>query len=384
MHLWRILSIAFTVFGLLFGSGNIIFPLNLGRLSGDKVLFSLLGLGLSAVMIPLVGLVASMLFDGSYKKFLGMAGKIPSKMMIFLCFMLIGPFAVVPRCIALSYSSVERYIPGVSLFVFSLFAAIAIFSLIVRKGIFLDLLGKFLGPLKLLLLMSIIVVGIFAPHEVRNVAILPVDAFMFGLTDGLQMLDLLGVIFFSGLIITAIRQQFADEKLSAEKIAMIGLKGGTIGALMLGVVYTGFAYVAAMYGDQLIGLSSDRLLSALAVIILGEKAAILANMSVAIACLTTATALASIFSDYIRTELFNERISYPFSLLITVIIAFVMANLGFAKIMELTFPIIVVLYPTLIILTFANIAHRLYGFSYVKQVVSLTFLTSIALKFWLF
>lgn len=382
MRFFKIFSVGFTIFAMLFGSGNIVFPLVLGRDAGSTVLWSLAGLCLSAVLVPLVGLVSSIAFDGSYKKFLEMTGKVPGKLIAFLCLLLVGPFAIIPRCIALSHASIQAYFPTLSLFWFSLFALGVIFCLVVRKGIFLDLLGRVLGPIKLFLMLLLIAVGLAYPVPIKILDVGQFDCFMKGLLEGFQMLDLVGVIFFSGLIITTIRREFAHDALDQRGLLRIAFQSGLVGAFFLALVYGGFSYVAAMHADQLVGIGSDKILSSLAVLILGSQAALLANITVAIACLTTATALTSVFADYLKSEIFRNQISYFYALLATLGLSFVMSNLGFSKIIEVTYPFVLVLYPALTVLAFVNLAHKMWGFSYVKSTVFMTFLLTIVCKWW--
>ncbi len=382
MYASRLLPVAFTIFAMLFGSGNVIFPLILGRDSGDKMIWALIGLCLSGVLVPLIGIVSVIYYDGSYKKFLSMTGNIPGKIIAFGCLMLIGPFAVIPRCIALSHSSVQSYMPSVSLFTFSFVSVCIIFALTIKKGILLDLLGKVLGPVKLLLMFAIIALGMLYPGQIRDVTVQPYDHFLKGVFGGFHMLDLLGTIFFSGLIIAAIRRQFDHRgDMTPGQTARVGFHAGLIGVSFLGLVYGGFAYVAAMYGAQLMSVSDEMVLSTLVVLILGPSAAVLANTSIAIACLTTATVLTSVFADYVRVEIVKSKISHVTALLITVIASFVMSNLGFVRIIEVTHPFVVTLYPSIIMLAFVNLAHKLFNFPYIKAPVFLTLCVTLFIKY---
>ena len=67
----RIVSTGLAMFAMLFGAGNVVYPLALGRDIGHQVWFGLLGFVLTAVIVPLIGLVSTMLADGDYKLFLG-------------------------------------------------------------------------------------------------------------------------------------------------------------------------------------------------------------------------------------------------------------------------------------------------------------------------
>ena len=64
-----ILTSGLAIFAMLFGAGNIVFALAVGQFAQDKTLFGTLGLVLSGVVVPLLGLIAMTLFDGNYKNF---------------------------------------------------------------------------------------------------------------------------------------------------------------------------------------------------------------------------------------------------------------------------------------------------------------------------
>lgn len=380
MKLSRSVPVGLAIFAMLFGAGNVVFPLGLGRTVGDQVVFALLGLCLSAILVPVIGLISAMLFEGNYKNFLGTMGSIPAALITFICMVLIGPFGAIPRCLTLAHAVVRWYIPEFSIFFFSFLAVMLIFICTMRKSLMVDLLGKFLGPLKLILLLSIIIFGFLNPLSPKASDFSSSQSFLFGFREGFWMLDLLGTIFFSGLILGSIRSK-AEENLSAKDIMLIGLKGGVIGGLLLGLVYSGFCLVAAMYGAQLANVAQDQILSALAMSILGSHAGIVANITVAVACLTTALALTAVFADYVRSQVFSGKVSYLYALLITCVCSFVMANLGFAGIMKMISPVVILCYPALTVLSIVNIAHKLFGFKYIKTPVFSTLAITIILNY---
>ena len=107
-------------------------------------------------------------------------------------------------------------------------------------------------------------------------------------------------------------------------------------------------------------VGKEQLLSALAGILLGTSGGILASFTVAIACLTTAVALTTVFAQYLSKDLFMKQFSYHTALYSTLGLALVFSNYGFQGIMRALFPVIAVLYPALIALTVANIVYKLW------------------------
>ncbi len=369
----RVFPLGLAIFTMLFGAGNVVFPLTLGRDVGDKVWFAIAGFFITAVLVPLLGLISAMLFEGNYKLFLAEMGKTAGWVVCFICMLLLGP-VLAPRCVVLSYSAVSWYLPHCPLVLFSLLSAMLIFVLTLRKNSVVGLFGKVLGPLKLILLFSIIILGLLSPLWLEATTYSSAAVFIKGLKEGYYTLDLLGTIFFASLIYGAIQSQTKnDPSIDGKQIAKIGLKAGLIGGGLLGVVYLGFCFVAAMYGSHVYDVPQEKLLCALATLILGHKGGVLANMTVAIACLITAMALTTVFADYLSNDIFKGKVRYVHALLITVSIIFAMANLGFSGLMAVIEPIVVVGYPALIALALGNTAKKLFGFCWTKPVVYVTF-----------
>jgi branched-chain amino acid:cation transporter, LIVCS family len=378
----RIVATGFAMFAMLFGAGNVVYPLALGRDIGHQLWFGLLGFVLTAVVIPLIGLVSTMLAQGDYKQFLGKLGVVPGNLVILICMILIGPFAIIPRCITIAHGAVHPYVDWLSLAIFSVISAVIIFVSTIRRTGVVDLLGKYLGPLKFILLFSIIIVGLLNPAPFVQVGLSAGDAFGKGMSSGLGTCDLLATIFFSGLIFAGLRRGMEPgEELSNRELAKLGLKAGLIGGVLLGLVYTGFCVVAANMGSQLVGVADNEIFSVIARLVLGVQGGLLANLTVALACLTTAIALTVVFASYLHRDVFHGKTSYLNALLLTIGITAVMSNLGFAGIMKILFPIITLIYPALIVLAIMHMAQKLWGFNFIKVPVALTFVASLALKY---
>lgn len=123
------LAIGLAMFSMFFGAGNIIFPLAVGQYAGDKNFFAMSGLILTAAIMPIVGVVAMILFDGNYRQFFGRLGKVPGFLLALIIISLLGPLGSTPRCIALSYTTLKSSFPELSSALFSAIACGIIFCL---------------------------------------------------------------------------------------------------------------------------------------------------------------------------------------------------------------------------------------------------------------
>lgn len=372
LSFFGVFTLGLAIFTMFFGAGNIVFPLILGRETGDKIPIAMLGFILSAVIVPILGVIATISYEGDYKKLVYSIGKIPGVLLIAACMLIIGPLGAAPRCIVISHSAISWHFPGLSLLIYSIFVGLFIFLLAYKESAVVDILGKILGPIKIILLTSIIILGLFSIKHLAPTPITQVSSFFSGFEKGYFTIDLLGGFFFANLIYMAIkRKEITDPK----EMVHHGVLAGIIGGILLGLIYIGFGFVAAMYGPEVESVPPEQLLSAIAVKILGPNAGILANITVAVTCITTALALTTVFAEYLHRFVFRHKVSYSKTLLLAIVITVFMSNLGFAGIMKIIVPVALAIYPATIVLCLAGIAKQFWGFKYIKT----TFFATLAI-----
>lgn len=377
-----IVSTALALFAMLFGSGNIAFPLGLGRDLGDVAWYAMVGFFIIAALVPIIGIVAMALYEGSYRDFMKSIGTIPASVVIFICFALAGPFCVIPRCIAFSHQALQWLAPSVSLFPFTLFIAGVILLATLRKNGVVDIMGKFLGPLKLTLLSIVILKGLVAVPRIAACSLTGWDSFKQGIVVGCGTLDLLGVIFTSGLLMASLAHDTLGKARTKREIIVILLQAGVLTGLLLGVLYAGFVIVASMQSaaQECSGVSEAKLLSVLAAILLGAGGGTLASITTVVAFSTTAIGLTTIFAEYLSTES-RGLLSYRAAVVATVVVATFFANYGADGIKSLLDPVIMVLYPALIVLAIANIVAKITNVHFVKIPFYGTIAMMLAAKF---
>jgi len=376
------LTTGLAMFSMLFGAGNIVFALAVGQYAQDKNFFAIIGLLITAVGVPLLGLVAMTLFNGDYKTFFERIGKVPGFILATIILGLIGPFGAIPRCIALSYSTSKMYLPEISLPVFSIFACLFIFLCTFRRTSILDIMGYILTPLKLGSLSFIIIKGFLSSPEVPVASHGELAVFLKGLKDGYQTMDLLATFFFCSIVLDCLRKNIdVSNPSNYRQLIGVTLKACCVGAGLLAIIYVGFSYVAAAYSGTLGNVSPEDLISSIAVQVLGHHAGLVVSFTVTLACLTTAVALTTVFAEFIHKDLTQNKLSYSLSLVVSLLITYGVSTLNFTGIITLLAPILQLCYPALITLCLVNILNKLYQFQPVKTPVLVVFAGSLLAYF---
>lgn len=370
-----IITTGFAMFSMFFGAGNVVFPLALGKHAQDQNIYAILGLLITAVTVPFLGLFAMTLYNGDYKAFFSRMGAKTGFIISLAIMGLIGPFGAIPRCIALSYSTSQLFFPSISIELFSVASCLIIFLFTFKRTSIMDILGNILTPFLLLSLGIIIIKGmLYSPHAVQQ-SLPPLSVFLSGLKEGYQTMDLIGAFFFSSVVIVGLKKHFQEES----DLMPVTLWSIIVGATLLSLVYIGFSFVSSFNSASLATVPADQMIGALAIQILGPQAGVVACAAVALACLTTAIALASVSAEFIHEDLSFKKIPYILGLVITLIISYFISTLNFTGIVKILGPILEICYPALILLTMLNIAHKLWNVQIVKAPVFTLFAISLGL-----
>ena len=363
------------MFSMFFGAGNVVFPLGLGQYAKDHNFYAILGLLITAVGVPFMGLIAITLFNGDYKKFFERIGTVPGFIVTAIILGLIGPFGAIPRCIVLSYATMKPYLPDAfSLPWFSLISCAIIFIFTINRRSIVDLLGYILTPMLLASLAIIIIKGFISSPSLVPSEFNKLSVFLKGIKEGYQTMDLLAAFFFSSIVIDCLKKDIdTTNHKNYSRVIFLSLKASMIGAFLLAIIYVGFSFVAAFYSPILEGIPQGELPGAIAIQVLGPQVAIAVQVAVVLACLTTVIALSAIFAEFVHRDVCHNKIGYGLSLIITLFIAFFVSTLNFTGIANFLEPILQVCYPALIVLCVVNILYKLYHFTWVKTPVFLTF-----------
>ncbi|MBS0656220.1 MAG: branched-chain amino acid transport system II carrier protein [Verrucomicrobia bacterium] len=351
------LPLSLAIFSMFFGAGNAIFPIILGTTSQSQIGWAFLGLCITAIGGPLLGLLGATLFHGRCIDFFNRAGKIPGALLIMVTLALLGPFAVIPRCVTVSYVAFEQLLPEVPMWLYALATCAICLFCCWKKHFLLPLLGKILSPLLIICLLWLIYNGVVSDSPLGVSAMASGEAFTYGLQTGYDTMDLIAAIYFSAGIWTLLEQL---RPKSDKEAVLIALRSGVFACILLGLIYLGLAVTAAKYSSHLEGIAPERLMTVLAYHILGPHVGLVANIAIALACLTTIMSLTMTLAQVISRDLF-QWLSYHKAMIAILAITALMSNVGFGIIMQLLDSCLWLAYPAIIILTIVNIASKFRG-----------------------
>ncbi|MCI6271641.1 MAG: branched-chain amino acid transport system II carrier protein [Erysipelotrichaceae bacterium] len=343
------------IFGLLFGAGNLIFPVYLGYLSGDKLFMSSIGFLISAVGIPLLGLIGAAI--SKKDSLFELAKPISRKYSLFftvILYLTIGPFFAIPRTSTVAYAvgitpflSEEMIKIGLLIFTIVFFLLVLIFSL--KPNNLLDYVGKYLTPIFLILLSILLINSIFNPINAFQSASSEYskNALILGLYEGYNTMDGIAVLAYSIVIISAIRGLKVTD---SNRIAKEIFKSGVIMSLFLGIIYIALIYLGATSSTLFENAENGSvILSTVSKHYLGIFGSVLMALIIIFACLKTAIGLV-VSSSEMFYEMFNKKISYKTYVFIFTGISFLIANIGLSNIIQFSIPVLLFIYPLAIVL----------------------------------
>jgi len=343
--------LGFALFAMFFGAGNLIFPPSLGRWAGQDFLPSMFGFILTGVGLPLLGIIAVAKSEGGIDH---MARRIDPRfaMAISVVLMLaIGPLLAIPRTCATTFElGISPLFPWLGSWSFSFlyFGGVLFFALNPLSVI--DRIGKYLTPMLIVALLTIIVMGMIHPIG-GMISLGAVHTFGKGFVEGYQTMDLIGSVIFGIIILNEVRSKGVFEKAKQMKVIVLA---GCISAVGLALIYGGLVYIGATTAGTAREFTRTGLLSYIAGSLLGDWGGVALAVSVSMACLTTAIGLTVMCGEYFN-KISRGRINYKLICVTVVAISLVFSNAGVEKIIRLAVPPLVALYPVVMVLVFLSL-----------------------------
>ncbi|MDR3273837.1 MAG: branched-chain amino acid transport system II carrier protein, partial [Puniceicoccales bacterium] len=219
------------LFGMFFGAGNLAFPLKIGQITGVHWLSGALGLMVTGIVLPFLGLFVVKLYRGDCFKFFGGAGSLVKSIFPLFALSLIGSFGGIPRCITIAYGGISHALPEFPLWAFSIIFSVIVFFVGLGENRLINVVGKWLTPILFGFLVILIAAGIMHPGCAdAATGSSPGKSFFDGLTTGYQTMDLLAAFFFSALVFSQIKKTLPAD-ISDKSAIKIAVKAGILASL---------------------------------------------------------------------------------------------------------------------------------------------------------
>ena len=345
----------FAMFAVFFGAGNLIFPPFLGLEAGTSWFKGFLCFVLADAGLAIMTVLACVRFSGRIEDLLAPLGRIPTRILLTIIILCVGPLVAIPRTCATTFElGIKQLLPDFSswIFAFIFFGIVALLT--IKPTAVVDIIGKFLTPILLITLAVLCMKGILSPigeiSETAKTANVTKD----GILAGYQTMDALGAIPISIIILKSLTEKgFANKK----QIFRVMTPGSIVAFVGLFLVYGGLCFLGATTSLMDLGDINQTGLVVLVTELLLEKfGVVLLGMIVLFACLTTAIGLTSSAAEYF-SNLFRKKISYEALVLIVCAIGIAISNFGISMIISLASPLLTVVYPvflTQVVLSFFN------------------------------
>ena len=360
----KMVLMSFMLFSLFFGAGNLIFPPFLGQNAGEKMPFAIAAFLITAVILPVLGVIVVAKFDGLDK----LARKVDARFaMVFtiLIYLSIGPGLGIPRAASVPFEmAVAPYLPsGAPLPVFMLLYSLVFFLtagwLALTPSKLMERIGRFLTPSLLLLLLFLFVQ--FVLRGDAGVAAAQADyqanPMVKGFLEGYQTMDTIAALNFGLVIATTLRSLGVEKKNDLIRYTTrAGLAAGTI----LSAVYLMLSYMgmksSAVYAIPENGAVVLRLIVKQ---LFGDVGAVLLAAIFTLACLTTCVGLITSISQFFSS--LTDRLKYRQWVYLIAGFSFVVCNQGLNTILGISVPVLNAIYPVSIVLIILGLLDEKLG-----------------------
>lgn len=359
----KMLLISFMLFSLFFGAGNLIFPPFLGQNAGSAAIPAMIGFLVTAVVLPVLGVIVVAQFDG-LDKLSRNVGKRFSVIFTLLIYLSIGPGLGIPRAASVPFEmAVAPYLPegtdvGIWMVTYSFVFFLVALWLCLNPGKLVSRIGTFLTPSLLTLLCLLFVVFIFKGQtNIEKPQIIYMTApFLQGFADGYQTMDTIAALNF-GLVIATTLGAFGlkNKKDVIRNTVFAGIFAGSI----LAAVYMMLTYMGmCSSGVYPIQENGAWTLRCIVYQLFGDFGAIFLAAIFTLACLTTCIGLINSISQYFSVQF--KKLSYRQWVFVIVGVSFLICNLGLNAILSISIPVLNAIYPVSIVLIVLGLSHKLW------------------------
>lgn len=345
------IAIGTLLFGLMFGAGNIIFPVMMGQNAGANYWPAAIGFLLTGVGLPVLAIISfSLSRKTTLYEYAGPIGKIPSLAFCVALLLTIGPLFAEPRTATVAFDvGVQPFLGKdvtLPLFIYSAIFFIVVLILAFRPSKILDVVGKFLAPLFIvlmgILLICCVVSPMGSPSSFEPKGPYVSRSFIQGILDGYNTMDILACLAFGCIIIDNIHMLGVKD---AGSVARETGRSSITTLVIMCVLYIGLTYLGATsLGSMSAQETGGAILAKASNHYLGNVGQMLLAAIATVACLKTAIGLTVSLSDTFY-NLFNGKVPLKAWTVLFVLASFGIANFGLMTIIQLSIPVLMFIYP---------------------------------------
>lgn len=384
LNKFEFVSISIMLFGLFFGAGNLIFPPMLGYNSGNVTLTSFAFFALTAVLFPILGVIAVAKTDGLQN----LANRVhPTFALVYTLaiYLSIGPGLVIPRAGTVPFEmAISQYLPQdfdvtlarlVYIFIFfliSYFVALSPSSLVQSTG-------KFLTPVLIGFIVLLFVGVLFNnPGLIASPKGVYADSpAVQGFIDGFNTMDAVAALNFGLVIAATIRRYKVEDK---NDVVEYTKKSGFVAGAVLLIVYAMLTFVGVQVsGSEQTFENGAQVLTYVSHYVFGDLGAAVVIFIFTLACLTTSIGLIVSISEYFAT--LSSKVTVRQWTAAIAFFSFVLGNFGLNTLLAFSVPVLLAIYPFSLVLIVMGVLHDKVKFtraSYITAAVTTMVFSTVA------
>lgn len=350
------LVIGFAMFAVFFGAGNLIFPPQIGLVSGAHVAAGIIGMTLTGILLPMLAVAAVGNMGDSLKSVTRHVNSWWHVLYMVLSLFIIL-FGTIPRCGGVAYETglmgIFPDLPPFSKWIFLiLFFGISYYFASSRSSV-IDKIGKYITPILLIALVAIVVMTFVNPlgHPSGEAVANP---FSNALLTAYNTGDVGTGLVCAGIFIATIKGKgyTADRDFKGVLFKTI-----LVSFIILFIVYGGLCYLGST-GTQLFASDTDQTVLLVGLIrkLAGYGGIVVLSIAIIFACLTTAAGMIATGSDWICIAF--PKLSFRIVSLVVTLIILLMASTGVNFVVKVSGPIFTFIYPMSIVMTILGVGKK--------------------------
>lgn len=348
-----LVMIGVMIFSLFFGAGNLIFPPIIGKQAGTNMIVTMLFFSITAIIFPILGIIAVAKSEG-LKKLSNRVDPVFSVIFTTAVYLALGPALAMPRAGTVPFEiAIAPYLPeGMSakpiLLIYTTVFFGVVYWLSLSPHKLLDRISKITSPAFLVLIFMLFIGTFIKPMGAygRPEEIYSRNFGLQGFLDGYLTLDALAGLNYGLVVAYVVKSKIDDEE---SKFTKTVIRTGIIAAIMLFTVYMMLAHVGAASASMFPQTKNGaEILTQTMRYSYGNFGAVLLALMFIIACLNIGVGLTISLSQYFNSLI--KKVPYKAWATIWVFWSYILANLGFQKIMEYSIPVLLAIYPPSLVL----------------------------------